>query len=75
MAGTAQMPDKTALRSRVLPRLNPIERLWELMHKHITHNRCYERFADFRDAMLGFLREGGQILHREIGRETTARAV
>jgi len=39
------------------PHLNPIERLWGLMHKHITHNRCYERFADFRDAMLTFLRE------------------
>jgi hypothetical protein len=39
------------------PHLNPIERLWGLMHKHITHNRCYQRFADFRDAMLTFLRE------------------
>jgi transposase len=39
------------------PHLNPIERLWGLMHKHTTHNRCYERFADFRDAMLTFLRE------------------
>ena len=39
------------------PHLNPIERLWGLMHKHITHNRCYARFADFRDAMLTFLRE------------------
>ena len=39
------------------PHLNPIERLWGLMHKHITHNRCYERFADFREAMLTFLRE------------------
>ena len=39
------------------PHLNPIERLWGLMHKHITHNRCYERFADFRDAMLTLLRE------------------
>jgi hypothetical protein len=39
------------------PHLNPIERLWGLMHKHTTHNRCYERFADFRDAMLTFLRQ------------------
>jgi transposase len=39
------------------PHLNPIERLWGLMHKHITHNRCYQRFTDFRDAMLTFLRE------------------
>jgi len=27
------------------------------MHKHITRNRCYEWFADFREAMLTFLRE------------------
>ena len=27
------------------------------MHKHITHDRCYERFADFRQAMLTFLCE------------------
>jgi transposase len=39
------------------PHLDPIERLWGLMHKHITHNRCYERFADFKDAVLTFLRE------------------
>jgi transposase len=39
------------------PHLNPIERLWGLMHKHITHNKCYARFVDFRDAMLAFLRD------------------
>jgi transposase len=39
------------------PHLNPIERLWGLMHRHVTHNRCYQRFADFREAMLKFLRE------------------
>jgi len=38
------------------PHLNPIERLWGLMHKHITHNRCYGRFADFSAAALTFLR-------------------
>lgn len=39
------------------PHLNPIERLWGLMHRHITHNRCYARFSDFRTAMLSFLRD------------------
>jgi transposase len=39
------------------PHLDPIERLWGLMHKHITHNRCHETFADFSDAILTFLRE------------------
>jgi hypothetical protein len=27
------------------------------MHKHITHNRCHETFADFKNAILTFLRE------------------
>jgi transposase len=39
------------------PHLDPIERLWGLMHKHITHNKCHETFRDFRDAILTFLRE------------------
>jgi transposase len=39
------------------PHLDPIEQLWGLMHKHITHNRCHETFADFRNAILTFLRE------------------
>ncbi len=37
--------------------LNPIERLWGLMHKNVTHNRCYATFNGFCDTMLGFLRE------------------
>ena len=39
------------------PHLNPIERLWGLMHRNITHNRCYSTFNDFCDAMLDFTRE------------------
>lgn len=39
------------------PHLNPIERLWGLMHKNVTHNRCHATFNGFCDAMLGFLRE------------------
>jgi transposase len=38
------------------PHLNPIERLWGLMHRHITHNKCYTSFKDFSIAMLSFLR-------------------
>jgi transposase len=38
------------------PHLDPIERLWGLMHKHVTHNRCYASFKDFRAAILDFLR-------------------
>jgi transposase len=39
------------------PHLDPIERLWGLMHKHITHNKCYQTFAGFKNAVLTFLRE------------------
>jgi transposase len=39
------------------PHLNPIERLWGLMHRHTTHNKCYATFKDFSIAMLAFLRE------------------
>ena len=39
------------------PHLNPIERLWGLMHKHTTHNKCYSCFRDFSIAMLTFLRD------------------
>jgi len=38
-------------------RPKPIERLWGLMHKHVTHNKCHETFRDFSDAILTFLRE------------------
>lgn len=39
------------------PHLNPIERLWGVMHKHVTHNKFYATCAQFADATLGFLRE------------------
>ena len=39
------------------PHLNPIERLWGVMHKHMTHNRCYATYREFAGATLRFLRE------------------
>src|ERR1700693_4959240 len=39
------------------PHLNPIERLWGVMHRNVTHNRTYATCAQFADAPLGFLRE------------------
>ena len=39
------------------PHLNPIERLWGVMHKHVTHNKCYATCTQFADATLDFLRE------------------
>jgi transposase len=39
------------------PHLNPIERLWGLMHRRTTHNKCYKSFRDFSTALLSFLRD------------------
>ena len=39
------------------PHLNPIERLWGLMHEHLTHNKCYATHREFAEAILTFLRE------------------
>ena len=57
MAGAARLPHKDAFHSELLPHLNPIERLWGLMHRNVTHNKCYATCAQFADATLGFLRE------------------
>ena len=37
--------------------MNPIERLWGLMHKHVTPNKCYTTCTEFADTTLSFLRE------------------
>jgi hypothetical protein len=34
-----------------------LERLWGLMHRHITHNTCHATFRQFSEAVLTFLRE------------------
>jgi transposase len=39
------------------PHLNPIERLWRLMHQRVTHNRCYVTYNDFCQSVLNFLRK------------------
>ena len=39
------------------PHLNPIERLWGVMHRNITHNKTYATCAQFADTALDFLRE------------------
>jgi transposase len=38
------------------PHLNPIERLWAVMHQNITHNKPYNTFKEFRQALLIFLK-------------------
>lgn len=39
------------------PHLNPIERLWGVMHRNVTHNRCHASIRDFAEATFTFLRE------------------
>jgi hypothetical protein len=56
MAGTARLPLQTSLHSSLLPAPEPHRRLWGLMHKNVTHNRCYSKFNGFCGAMLTFLR-------------------
>ncbi len=38
------------------PHLNPIERLWGVMHEHITHNRHHQDFAAFAEAITDFFK-------------------
>ena len=39
------------------PHLNPIERLWGVMHKYVTHNRHYATFDQFTEAIFDFFRK------------------
>lgn len=39
------------------PHLNPIERLWGLMHENVTHNKSHPTYNGFCNAVLSFLRE------------------
>ena len=39
------------------PHLNPIERLWAVMHQHITHNRAYPTQKLFTEAIFMFFRK------------------
>ena len=37
------------------PHLNPIERLWGVMHRNVTHNTCYDSFRAFKCKTMTFL--------------------
>ena len=39
------------------PHLNPIERLWKVMHQYVTHNRYYPTQKQFANAILRFFRQ------------------
>jgi len=36
------------------PNLNPIERLWKIMHEQVTYNHYYPKLADFTEGILSF---------------------
>lgn len=38
------------------PNLNPIERLWKIMHEQVSYNKYYEKFAEFSEATSHFFR-------------------
>ena len=46
------------------PHLNPIERLWGVMHKHLTHNKFYATYREF----AGERNSAGRIGLRSISR-------
>jgi transposase len=39
------------------PHLNPIERLWGVMRKYLTHNKSWRDYPTFANAVLWFLRD------------------
>lgn len=39
------------------PNLNPIERLWKIMHENTTYNRYYAKFSEFRESVMGFFEQ------------------
>lgn len=42
------------------PNLNPIERLWKIMHENTTYNRYYEKFSEFTEGIMKFFINIGQ---------------
>lgn len=42
------------------PNLNPIERLWKLMHENVRYNKYYGKFSEFTEATLSFLKSIGR---------------
>jgi len=54
------------------PNLNLIERLWKLMNEKILYNKYYEKFSDFKEAVLGFL-EGLAEPPLELAKQLTTR--
>jgi len=39
------------------PNLNPIERLWKFMNEKVRYNRLFKTASEFRETILGFLKD------------------
>lgn len=48
------------------PNLNLIERLWKLLRKKAINTTYYEKFADFKEAVLGFLSGNSETFKAEL---------
>lgn len=42
------------------PNLNPVERVWKLMHEQVRYNQYYGKFSEFTEATLGFFKRIGR---------------
>jgi transposase len=42
------------------PNLNPVERVWKLMHESVRYNQYYGQFSDFANATVGFFKRIGR---------------
>jgi transposase len=42
------------------PNLNPVERMWKLMHENVRYNKYYGKFSEFSEATLGFFKSIGR---------------
>ena len=69
MASSAGAADQAAFRPALLPDPNPVEQLWGVMHRNVTHNKCY---AACHPRISGLSRERGIaanfLLHRSLCR-------
>lgn len=42
------------------PNLNPVERMWKLMHESVRYNKYYGKFSEFTEATLDFFKNIGR---------------
>lgn len=63
-AGIREFAKNLAIKIHYLPpyspNLNPIERLWKILHEQVTYNKYYETFSDFTEATLNFFKTIGR---------------